>query len=434
MFSKFNQLKSNPLFKSIFLYAFSDGIGKAIPFLVFPIVVHYLTTAQFGAVTNFNVLISILYPLVGMSTSTILNVDYYKKGKEGYNLFVSNLIYYNLFLCFIVSIGIFLLLDSLSAWTGLSHYYILAGLVIAFFYPFVSLYTTKLRLDDKAKVFVSYNIFVSVLGALLTYLFLAVFNWSFEGRINSILYSSIVGGAIALFLLLKTVGKFYKPDYKLIVGFFIFGFPLIPHNLSFWLKSGFEKLFITETLGLSENGIFSFAATINSIFTIFATSFFAAFSPNAYKLLNQIGIDKQEEFLIKKNLVKKSWLFISFYGVILIVGFFAGWYLVSHFFQLKYEHAVIYLPYFLIANFFSTVYSLVALYLFYVKKTKFLGLLTITSSLFQVLLTIVLVKKMGAVGAGIANAIAALITAVIVFVYSNKVFPMPWFKIFKNSV
>lgn len=427
------RITGNPLLKNIAVYAVSDGLSRAMPFLVFPIVAYYLSTDEFGLVTNFNVYTSILLPFVVMSTPSILSVDFYKTEKNSFPKLYANLIYLNTFLLGLAGLIVVTFHSAFSRWSGLSFRWLLLGLLVVLVNPFVSLFTTRLRMEERARYFGVYNIVASGIAAALTLLFVAGLEWSWEGRLYSIVLASVIGAALPVYSLAKLIGSFRAPDMKMIYGFLIFALPLLPHNLSFWLKTGFEKLFISATIGLHENGVYSFASTLNSVFTIFAFAFFSAFSPYVYKKLAIADQDPALAGKTKLDIVKSSYLFLLAYLTILIIGFAAGWIFTTLFFQEKYGASVQYLPYFLCANFFGTVYSVFSVYLFYTKRTNFLGIITIGVAFIQVLLTIFLVEAFGAIGAGLATAIASILTALPVMYLSNKIYPMPWTGIKRND-
>lgn len=53
----FKQIFNTPLVKQSVVYVVSDGINRAIPFLLLPFITYYLTPEDYGIITNFNVCI-----------------------------------------------------------------------------------------------------------------------------------------------------------------------------------------------------------------------------------------------------------------------------------------------------------------------------------------------------------------------------------------
>lgn len=405
------------------VYALSDGVSKAMPFLVFPIVAYYLTQEEFGLVANFSVLTAVIGPFVGLSTYSALSVDYYKKTKEELPKFYANLIYTNLLLYLLVFLGLIFLNKYIEKWTGYGLRWQLLAMGSIFFGLFSALFSTRLRLEEKAKKFGQFQILSSAIAAILTYLFIAVFLWSWKGRIYSLVFSSIFPGLISIAYTLRFLNyKLPEIDLSIVKSTILFGLPLLPHNLSFWLKSGFEKLLVTGTQGLAENGIMSFAQTLSSIFLLITTAFFGAYSPYLFKRLSNLSISSYHD---KEDLVKKSYLFLLVYFVILLVGYFFISVGVNLYFE-KYIDSLNYLVYFLGFNFFNACYAIFSGYIFYSKKTKFLGLITISTAFLQVSISVILVNVYGGIGAAYSTVIVSFITALVVALYSNKKYPMPW--------
>lgn len=427
-----NTIKSrikNPLIQRMVVYAFSDGISKAMPFLVFPIVAHYLTQEEFGLAANFSVLTAVIGPFIGMSTYSALSVDYYRKSKDDLPTFYANLLYTNLLLYVLLFCIVLILNNFIEQWTGFSLSWQILAMISLLFGPFASLFTTRLRLEEKAKKFGQFQIISSAAGAILTYLFIAVFLWSWKGRIYSLVFSSVLPGLVAMYYTLKFINfKLPKLDLNLVKATLIFGLPLLPHNLSFWLKSGFEKLLVTGTQGLAENGIMSFAQTLSSIFVLITTAFFGAYSPYLFKRLAEIS---ENHFVQKLDLVKKSYIFLAFYLSVLIIGYFVIRIGVTSYFE-KYIASLDYLIYFLGFNFFNACYAIFSGYVFYTKKTKFLGLITVSTAFLQVGMSILFVDLFGGIGAAYSTLIVSIITALAVALYSNRKHPMPWLYFIKK--
>jgi O-antigen/teichoic acid export membrane protein len=419
----------NPLLQRMIVYAFSDGISKAMPFLVFPIVAYYLTKEEFGLVANFIVLMAVINPFIGMSTNSALTVDYYSKTEGELPSFYANLLYTNLILYTIALCFVLIANKYIENWTGYSLYWQLLVMVTLFFSPFKSLFITRLRLEEKAKSFGKFQIFTSLVSAILTYLFVAVFLWTWKGRIYSLVFAGVLPGIVSVIYTFKFLrGNLPKLDLGLIKATLIFGLPLLPHNLSFWLKSGFNKLLVTGTQGLAENGVMAFAQTISAIFVLVISAFFGAYTPYLFKQLSAITESNEA---VRISLVKKSYLFLIVYLFILIVGYLILTVFVEMFF-VKYVASLEYLIYFLGFNFFNACYAIFSGYIFYTKSTKFLGLITISTSFIQVILSIVLVNLFGGIGAAYSTLIVSIITAIVVAVYSNKRYPMPWLYFIKK--
>ena len=93
--SNLKEISTSPLIRSSFIYVFCEGVNKAIPFLLLPFITHYLTPADYGVVTNFNVYVQIISVFCYLSTAGALPVMFHKLEKKDVRLYVSNMILLN---------------------------------------------------------------------------------------------------------------------------------------------------------------------------------------------------------------------------------------------------------------------------------------------------------------------------------------------------
>ena len=66
------------------VYAISDGLNKAIPFLILPIIVQYLTPEDYGVVTNFMILVQIITIFAYGAAQGAIPVNFFKLKKEDF--------------------------------------------------------------------------------------------------------------------------------------------------------------------------------------------------------------------------------------------------------------------------------------------------------------------------------------------------------------
>lgn len=417
--------KGSSLLKNIFIYAFSDGLTKALPFLVFPIVAYYLSAEDFGRVNNFQVLISLMLPFITLSTSSYFSVDYYKNINNA-KLVYNQILYFVSFLFLFVSIFVLLFSKKISELIELPFFWIYLALIMTFFEAFKGLFLVKLRIQEKARSFGLFNFISAFIGSLLVILLVVVLNYGWEGRIWSLFITSLLTGGVSIYFALKYIKRFRQIKISYWKPFLLFGLPLLPHSIAIWVKAAFAKIFITDSIGLAENGVYSFAVSINAIFLIFAMAFFSAFTPYMYKRLSSTEI-KERLYLIKKEIVKNIYLFLIIYSVILFVGYFVLYFIITQFFFEKYGESLSYLPYLLAYNLSNAAYISLSSLIYYKKKTKYLGVLTIITAFLNIVLLFVLIPAIGAIGAPVATFIISILTLVLIYFFSNKIYSMPWF-------
>ncbi len=425
---------SNQLFKSTMIYTVADSINKAIPFILLPVVARYLSSADYGILTNFGVISQILLAVCALNTYSALSVSYHKLDNEGLLKYMSNLVYLIAIITIVCLLITSFFSDTIFKYLGLTRLWQNMALLSAFGTSVFSLYASLLRMQNKTYLFSGLQIFQSFASAVLAILFVVYLRWNWQGRVLSIVVASFITLIWVLFSLKRGGYIFKKVDLSEIKYAFFFGLPLLPHTLSFWFKSGVDKIIITNYVGLSANGIFSIALTFGGIISIFTGAFFNAYTPSMFKDLSIIDtLPDDEAIVIKSKLVKITYLFGVLLFFVCVFGYFAMRFVIPFLFKGDYLNAVEFMPFIMASLFFDGMYSTVSGYIFYRKKTKILGAITFTSSMLQIILTLYFVKTFGVIGAAYSTCIVSLITFLSVFIYTNKIYSIPWgLKLRKN--
>src|SRR5690606_13024193 len=78
---------------------------------------------------------------------------------------------------------------------------------------------------------------------------------------------------------------------------------------------------------------------------------------------------------------------------------------------------------------FNGMYKMMVNYMFYAEKTLIISLITIFVALINIGLSIYFISDYGILGPAYASAISFFIQFIITWYISNKVYPMPWFKL-----
>ena len=241
--------------------------------------------------------------------------------------------------------------------------------------------------------------------------------------------ASIGFGLFSLFLLAKRgyLNVLISPKY---IGVILsFCLPLLPHGLSFWIKSGADKLLLSNMCGLEQNGLYSVAMTFGAIISIFVTSFNNAFVPHLFKKLKSITPDC--EMNIKISIVRQYRLLVLILFVFVIISYLASVAFIKLVYQESYSGSLNYLPFIMLGQLFMGFYSLFVNFLHYSQNTKVLGSITFGLTFIQIIVSYLLILRIGSIGSALSSAITSFVIFVSVSIYSNKVYPMPWRELFK---
>lgn len=416
----------NPVAKQAFIYTATDAISKGISFLVIPFISYYLSPDQLGIAANFEVLQSIVILLAGLVVVNGLPYFYYDRDKQAFALFVSNLIM--VFTVLTLLLGIICVFLSSLITEKLQLTLAMQGLVfvVVLSQLLSSTNTIIFRLEEKPIAFGVIQISQTILVVLFLVVFVVNMRMEAMGKILSTVCAFSIMAVINLFLLIKRGYIHFKVDKHSIKEIYKFGLPLLPHSLSFWLKGGADKILITTFCGLTYNGLYSMALSFGGFYSIVNTAFNNAYVPYLQKRIS--GINTENELTEKKKIVNLTYLLMG--GFLILSVFVIGlcYVLIKYILDSSYADSFYFIPWIIISLTINTMYSLVIQFPYTIKKTMGLGAITFSGSVIQILLTYILIKAVGIAGVNYSLVLGSLIIMVGVWWYSNKVYPMPWFR------
>lgn len=421
------RIYSSPVIRNSFIYVFCDGINKAIPFLLLPLITHYLTPSDYGVVTNYNVLVQIVSVFAYLCTANALPVMFAKLGKEEIKRYVSNMILLNTLANIICVLFMFPIHNLIEDSLNISFVYQMSVLVLVWFAGITNVNMLLWRCEERPLAFGIYQISQSALNALSTIMFVVVFLLGWQGRIYSMIFSTIIFGLISVVVLYKRGYLGWHVDKTYLKQTLFFALPIIPHALSFWLKSGVDKIYLTNMCSLADNGYYSVALTWGAIVTMFLVSFNNAYSPSLYKKLAIFDSDKVGTMKEQGRLVKFIWISLVVTFIFVVGCYLVSVLLIQIMYPSSYFDSLYFLPWVMLAQFFSGCYLMFVCFAHYTFKTKGLGVITFSLSIVQVGLTYLMILKMGAIGSAVSAAIISAITFVAVAWYAMRVYRLPWF-------
>lgn len=85
-----NRIANSKLIRSASIYTLTNVINKAIPFLLLPILTRYLTPEDYGIVSMFGVLVSLVTPFTGLSIHGAIARMYYEIDSVDIKAYITN--------------------------------------------------------------------------------------------------------------------------------------------------------------------------------------------------------------------------------------------------------------------------------------------------------------------------------------------------------
>nr|WP_294858246.1 oligosaccharide flippase family protein [uncultured Fluviicola sp.] len=420
------KLLKSKLVRSLGIYTISNVINSAIPFLLLPLLTQNLSTSDYGVLTNYNSLISIIVPFVSFNLMSSLQVIYIKN-RPGFASYVSTGLLTILALTLIFSVIFYFSASNLAKLTGVPEELVLFTTFYATYQNIVEILLSIWRMEEKAWSYGIFRILRTIVELSIATILIISFGLSFKGSIYALAYSYGIGAVVAIFLMYRQRLLVWDFKWKHVRHLFVYGVPLIPHVLGSVVVMYTDKLVITKYHGLSSNGIYSVGFMVGQAIGLLQNSFNQAWVPYVFK-----GLKSGHE-VVKQKIVK--WTYIYFIAIVLVsLLFYLCAPIIFSFLGKDFQDGIVLVLWISLGFAFNGMYKMVSVYFFYAEKTNYIAVISIFTAVINVFLVFWLVPEHGYSGAAIATMSAFLIQFLLTWLWSLKIVSMPWgnWKIWKS--
>ena len=135
--------------------------------------------------------------------------------------------------------------------------------------------------------------------------------------------------------------------------------------------------------------------------------------------------------MLKIKLVKLTYLY--FVGILFVsfILIFVAPHFLRFFVDQKFYDSYQFISWLAIGYAVHGMYVMVVSYIFYEKKTYLLSIIAVITVVLNIIFNYIFIKMNGAVGAAQATFLTFLLRFLLVWYFSNKIYPMPWFSFLK---
>lgn len=410
--------------KQLSLYTFVGFFNAGISFLLMPYLSHYIDPAGYGVLSMVNSFVTILIPLVGLTASGLITVEYYKiKDKSEYASLFSSI------QAIPIIPGIFILLVSLVFTPSIANfleipneknYWIPLSILIALFSIYYETLLNFNVIEQKPGTYTKFSIVRLLIEVGLTLVFISVFRLGWEGRLLSWFVATIISFFISVFyfsqkgLLTKRIQK------KYLRAGMIFGLPLILHTIGKFVINQSDRVFIAKMVSIEEAGIYNIGYQVGMVVLLLINAIGNFYQPYLYERLSDLT-EKAKLEIVRTTYIIISGLLLSVVALTVVAPL-----LFRFLIDPSYNKGIIYVFWTSMGYFFWGVYIVFAGFIFYKKKTKQLGYLAILNVVLNILLNYFLIQKFGALGAVYATCISFFVIAIIVIYSTGLLIKLPW--------
>lgn len=399
-------------------------IPKLSAMALLPVKTYYLSPAEFGTLGTLASIASFLTPMILLGTTAAVVRAYYDK-KEGGDDYKSYVI---------------------STWLGVSFISIVLVAAIVFigahswektplgnkfpFHPHMSLTIVKVFLavigtSLLLPVFRAmqrpwlYVIFM--LGAWFLNLIFGLYGlvkYGLVGQIVAELPSCIIISVASVAVMIRMFGTLdiHLKHFKAALAF---GLPLVPHMLAIWVMNMSDRVLLASMVPMADVGLYNLAMSIAIVMVFVITSINMAWTPRYYEIMAE---KDRNLFEVRKYGI---WWLIGIGFCCLVMMLFARD-AIDLLATKNFAGSSRFVPMMAFSFFAMGIYLFGVNPLFYHKRTKLIPWVSGGAALLNILLNLLLIPRLGAIGAVVSTLSAQVSMATIFHCVTRKTDPMPY--------
>ncbi|MEP7027372.1 MAG: lipopolysaccharide biosynthesis protein [Candidatus Eisenbacteria bacterium] len=266
------------------VYGLGQAVGRGLQMLLVPIFTRVFSPAEYGVIDVLALVTSIAAFLIVMGTDVALARFFYEQSdREERRTLVTTLAVWRLGLALGSAALLWLLAPWLSSLVLASPDYVKYVRIAAMSLPFtvfVFFQNDVLRVTFQPWKFIALNVLDTVAVAGLSILFVV----GMHREVSGVFYARLVGDAIAfvvgLVLIRHSFVRRFRPD--LLRAMLAFGVPLVPASVAFWAISYADRWFLVRYTDLAAVGVYAVAVKLGTLMMLVISAFQLAWGPFAY--------------------------------------------------------------------------------------------------------------------------------------------------------
>lgn len=384
--------RNDSLKKNTFFLVVGTFLGKGLLFISLPFFSRWLTVEEYGQFDLIYTYISLLIPLVTLSTHEAvfrLAVDELDMDKKK-NIIASGLL--------IDLVGFTIM--AIVLFQSKMKVTILFCFLLYLFSEMFSVYLRGfLRAISRLDI---YSVAMVITTVLITVLVTVFVYFMKMGLIGMLLGYGI--GTLAGDLLLGIYSKWPRMlkwkgiDFLVIKSMIRYALPLMPNDVSWWVMNASDRQIINWFFGGTANGIYAIAHKIPAMCSIIFNMFCISWQQETIKVIN---LQNRNEYF--------NQIFENLICIVLTIcaGLLSGCFIIYYFiFDIKYFEAISYTPILITAAAFMALSQFMGGIQVALKRTRESGGATVAGAFLNILLHLVLIKFVGLYAASISTLFA----------------------------
>ncbi len=413
---------------NIVVYTGGNMIVALVPFILTPFLTHNLSPAEYGTIAMFQLMVGMFCIFVGLSTNgPLLRFNYNKnvtaENRSAY-FYNANLVLIASFLTLYIAVCVFD--DYISNLINVNVETLHLSLWTSLFAYFIKVRLGQWQVNYESIKYATIQLMQSV---LLITLFFVLYYYLFDdsrSRIYSYIFVIIIISTCCIFSLFKDgYYKNRKISKSYINDLLNQGIGILPHLLGIYIISFSDRIIVNKFMDERSVGILMLAIQVSLVLNLLFDGVNKALNPSLFRIL------KNNDTNEKKRVVKITWLIVLACLLITYPLSWVGYYVVVWISSVEYHQAADLVRVIMVSQVLNGLYLAFVNYILYSKKLWVLSSISVSTGVFGIVLTLLLIEEYGIYAPVISGLFSAVLRLVAVFFASKRLVSMPWFNFYR---
>ena len=438
-------LELKQLYSQTLIYGLSSVLARVLNFLLVPLYTSIFLPSQYAVVTEMYAYASMLMILgsFGMETSMFRYINQYKN-QDSSTIFSTAFIFvfFNAITFLILGSVFYQLISNKIGYANNPEYVLYFAFIIALdlitIIPFA-----LLRQQNKAKSFAlikTLNIIINILCNVLFFIVIPyLFNSSYlqfaqplktySMSVEYVFLSNLIASFVTILLLIRVIKKNISSfDYVIFRKMLKYAAPILVAGIAFVINESADKILLKyllpKSISMRELGIYSACYKLTIFMTLFVQAYRYAAEPFFFNKFNQPNSKNIYSLMLQLFTLVSGFIFLIIVLNLEIVKLIIP--------NPLYHEGVKIIPIVLLANIFLGIYYNLSVWYKVIDKTYYAAIISTIGALITIVLNMVLIPKIGYMGAAWSTLLCYLSMMLLSFVLGRQNYPIKY-NVYRSS-
>lgn len=411
------------------LGGFSLGpiISAVLGLILVPVITRFISPEEYGKASMFTLAQGLVAMILYLGMDQAYAREFMKKETHRERL-LANVLCLPLLLSVLLSAVLILFRQWASRLLFSTPDEALAICLMALMFPFMVIQhfgLMKVRLEEKGLQYSLFSVLLKVWNLLLAVGLLTAFEKSFRSVVYAAAFAEVLNGVVLYLAAFRGVTLSPKAIRRAELSSLLkYGLPLIPATILSWMLTSMDKVMLRSLCSYTDLGLYSAAFKIVSVLGIVQTCFTTMWVPIAFRWYEE---KKPNAYFVAVMKGIAALMSLMCFGVLLFKD------ILILILGQSFGEAISIFPFLMLYPIMYTISETTTMGISFTRKTGYNVVVSLLSGGVNLLLNLLLIPRLGGVGAAVATGISYIVFFCVRTVISRRLwipFPVGYYGVY----